>query len=292
MPRTIDEGFDNFLSYLTPSPVESDNAKSHRVSIEHCLASNFDIERFFRTGSFGNGTSISGFSDVDYFAKIPEEYLTANSNTLLSKVRDALNTRFPNTNVHVNCPAVVVPFGSDPSETTEVVPAKYMKKGTNNYDIFKIADCSGGWQYSSPEVHNAYVRYINSKLNGKVKPLVRFIKAWKYFQHVPISSFYLELITTKYATKQKVIVYDIDIRQVFSFLKEIEFTPFNDPMGISGYITACSSETQLNEACSKVETALTRSRKAVIARKKEKVKDAFEWWNLIYNGNFPTYYRR
>ena len=71
MPRTVDEGFRDFLKKLTPSSYESDAARRHRASIEQCIKSNFGLRRFWRTGSFGNGTSVSGYSDVDYMASIP-----------------------------------------------------------------------------------------------------------------------------------------------------------------------------------------------------------------------------
>ena len=71
MPRTVDEGFRDFLQKLTPSNTESVAAKNHRASIKQCIESNFGLKRFWRTGSFGNGTSISGYSDVDYMASIP-----------------------------------------------------------------------------------------------------------------------------------------------------------------------------------------------------------------------------
>jgi tRNA nucleotidyltransferase (CCA-adding enzyme) len=76
MPRTIEEGFRDFLTNLTPSTTESQAAKSHRASIEACLRNNFGLHRFVRIGSFGNGTSISGFSDVDYLACLPTSTLT------------------------------------------------------------------------------------------------------------------------------------------------------------------------------------------------------------------------
>lgn len=77
MAKTVDEGFRIFHGWLTPTVTETATAKNHRASIEGCLKSNFDISRFFRTGSFGNGTSIRGYSDVDYFASIPNKHLTA-----------------------------------------------------------------------------------------------------------------------------------------------------------------------------------------------------------------------
>jgi len=66
MPRTVDEGFRDFLTKLTPSATESQAARSHRASIEARLKTDFGLRRFVRIGLFGNGTSISGYSDVDY----------------------------------------------------------------------------------------------------------------------------------------------------------------------------------------------------------------------------------
>ena len=63
-----------------------------------------------------------------------------------------------------------------------------------------------------------------------------------------------------------------------------------DPMGISGYISPCSTDTNLEDAKSKLSTALTRAQKACDAKDEGDTKKAFEWWNLLYAGNFPSYY--
>src|SRR5437867_6333501 len=164
MPRTIDEGFRDFLTKLTPTGTESEAAKSHRASIETRLELDFGyVPRFTRIGSFGNGTSISGYSDVDYLACLPANQLTTDSNYSLQKVRNSLDSRFPNTGVRVSCPAVVCPFGNSAAETTEIVPA-YYTKDSNGYKVYGIADCSGGWRSASPDAHKAYVASIDEKL--------------------------------------------------------------------------------------------------------------------------------
>lgn len=93
MPRTVDEGFRDFLTRLTPSSTESDAAKAHRASIEARLKNDFGLLRFFRTGSFGNGTSISGYSDVDYLASLPYDQVTQSSNVESYCMHDACSTR-------------------------------------------------------------------------------------------------------------------------------------------------------------------------------------------------------
>ncbi len=149
----------------------------------------------------------------------------------------------------------------------------------------------GGWKRSSPDAHNAYVRSIDQKLGGKVKPLIRFIKAWKYYLNVPISSFYLELRVTRYAEGESSIVYDIDVAEVFSLLHRIGLSKMQDPMGISDYISACSTQAKLDNALSKLSTALSRAEKAIAAKGKGDIWSAFYWWNLVYDCNFPSYYK-
>ncbi len=289
MPRTVEQGFEDFLSKLKPRSTESDAAKSHRASIESCLKNNFGLKRFVRIGSFGNWTSVSRHSDVDYLACLPTDQLTRLSTSSLVKVRTALDTRFPNTGVAVRCPAVVVPFGTRKSEITEIVPADYVGE-SNGYSVYDIADCSGGWMRASPDAHNAYVRAVDDGLGGRVKPLIRFLKAWKFFRDVPISSFYLEMRVAKYASGEKTIIYDIDVKNVLKLLWDGQLADMQDPMGVSGMISACKSEATRVDALSKLGTAFARAEMARSAALGDKVSEAFDWWRLLYNNEFPTYY--
>lgn len=289
MPRTIDEGFRDFHTRLTPSSVESAASKSHRASIEACLKNNFGLKRFARIGSYGNGTSISGYSDVDYLASLPRNQLTNSSSYSLKKIRDSLDRRFPNTGVRVDCPAIAIPFGRHKSDTTEIVPADYLKE-ESGFKVYDISDCSNGWTRASPDAHNAYVRYVDSKLSGKVKPLIRFIKAWKYLRRVPISSFYLELRVARFADTQQTIIYEFDVKSVLCQLRDCELARMQDPMGISGYISACKSSAMREDALSKLDRAARRAENARAAASKGKTVDAFFWWRLLYNNEFPSYY--
>ena len=293
--RTIEQGFRNFLRTLRPTSKESDAAKNHRASIETCLKNNFGMTtRFFRTGSFRSGTSISGYSDVDYFAQIPTTNLEKSSTLMLCQVRDVLKKRFPRTGVRINRPAVIVPFRPDAKESTEVTPANYIEVTTKDeHKVYDIPDLSGSWMRSSPDAHRTYVRKIDLKLGGKVKPLIRFIKAWKYYQKVPISSFYLELRVAKYAENKQGIAYDaydIAVKRVFAHLHDVELARMQDPMKISGYIKPCSTDKILERAKSKLATALKRAQKACDARKSGDIENAFHWWNMLYNRKFPSYY--
>lgn len=289
MPRDIKKGFDDFHNKIKTSAVETAAAKSHRASIESCLKNNFGLKRFTRIGSFGNGTNINGCSDVDFLASIPTSELTQTSTASLSKVRSALNYRFSSTNIRVSTPAVVCPFGTYKSEDTEVVVADYIRE-KNGFKVYEIADSNGGWMEVSPDSHNDYVARVNKKHDGKVKPLVRFIKAWKYYRDVPISSFYLEMRVAKYADGESSIIYDIDVNQILAMLDANKLATMQDPSGFGGNIYPCKTEALKQDSLSKLKRAATRAGKARVAEKNGDTKAAFEWWSLLYNDKFPTYF--
>lgn len=290
MPRTVDEGFRDFLRKLTPSSAETAAARAHRRSIDQCIRASLGSNRFWRTGSFGNGTSISGRSDVDYMASIPRAKLKQNSSNSLTGLRNALATRFPNTGVRTACPAVVVPFGTLRKETTEVTPADHVGS-SGSHPIYDIPDCNGGWMRSSPDAHNSYVRRVDQSLSNKVKSLVRFIKAWRYYRIVPVASFYLELRVAKFASGKSSIDYSTDVERIFRELHRIGLARIQDPMGVSGYVSPCTSAAQLRDAKSKLVRAASRAEKARQAEACGNIKMAFYWWNLLFAGKFPSYYR-
>lgn len=290
MAKTVDEGFRTFLGWLTPTGEDTERAKRHRASIEDCLKRNFGITRFFRIGSFGNGTSIHNYSDVDYLAEFPKRHVDADSAAFIRKVCRVLDARFPRTGVKVDSPAVLVPFGTDKSEWTEVVPADRMGETKLGYAMYDIADGSGGWLKSSPESHNKYVANTDSGLSGKLKPLIRFVKAWNFMQNVGISSFYLELFTTKYAASEKAIIYSMDVRYVLGRLKDGGLAPLQDPRGISGEVSACDGILARWSAQEKVAEAYEWACKARAAESADRTAEAFRWWDKVYAGSFPAYY--
>jgi hypothetical protein len=290
MPRTINEGFSDFLKKLTPSTTETTAAKSHRASIEKCLTTNFEMNRFFRTGSFGNGTSISGYSDVDYFASIPGKNLWKNSKTSITQVRNQLNKTFHSTNVRVDDPAVVCPFGTAAKETTEIVTCCKVKD-YQGYAVYEISDMNEGWKQSSPELHNAYIRQEDARLKGKLKPLIRYVKAWKFYRNARISSFYLELRIAKLMKDETSIDYAIDFYTIIRWLEKNDLAAIQDPMGISGLISACNTSAQKKDAISKLTTAKTRVGKARDYERALNIKDSFYYWNLVFDGKFPSYYK-
>jgi hypothetical protein len=242
----------------------------------------------FRSGSFGHGTSISGFSDVDYFANIPSKNLLKSSNYSLQKVKIALQERFPLTAITVRSPVIIIPFGSNGGERHEIAPA-WPNGAKNGYNIYSIPDRADGWMDASPNAHNAWVNAINDKHSKNVKQLIRLVKYWNIMNDSGIRSFYIELRTAEFANSETSIIYRYDVKGVFAALINKSLAGMQDPQGISGLVQPCT-EAVKPSALSKLNTAYTRANNALEAEKAGKVSDAFGWWNKVFNGQFPAYY--
>jgi hypothetical protein len=289
MPRTVNEGFDAFLKKISSLSNEHKQAASHRNSVKRCLKNSFDYCELFETGSFGNGTSVRHHSDTDYFAVLKAEYVRKSSATVLRDLREALEYTFPRTrNIRVKCPAVSVPFGQYESETLEITPCVFhgMIRG---HRAFRIPDGDGGWLRSSPDAHNRYVREQDNKMDGQLKLLIRLLKAWKFYQNVPVRSFYLELFATRHLASRRRLDLPLDLYKLFIALYKHELDEFDDPMGVTLGLTACNTTPQRETTLSRLATATARATKAIEAQQRGKYDLAFDYWNKLFNYKFPAY---
>ncbi len=288
MPKTVDDAFTMFLGWLTPSETESAKAVSHRASIEACLKSNFAMTNFFRAGSFGHGTSVSGISDVDYFAVIPLANLKEDSSSTLRQVKEALKLRFPSTEIYVDSPAVAVQFGSQKWERHEITPVEFLSK-TKGFNVYDIPNRYGGWMNSSPTGLNSYVNEQNDRLAKKGKQLIRLVKAWNYYANAQIRSIYIELRVTEYLSGEAAVLYPIDVGRALRHMQKKGLASMQDPLGLGAPIYPCS-EALKPAALSKLDTAITRAEKAEASRYAGRENDAIEWWDKLYCGQFPGFY--
>lgn len=287
MATSASAGFSTFLRWLTPSDIERSKASTHRASIEAKLDNYFGLYRMFESGSLGNGTGVSGNSDTDLFASLKSSQPSLGSSSL-SSVRDVLKERFPTTPIYVRTPGVVLNFGSG-FERVEVIPA-YAVGTVNGFVKYSIPGVTSAWMESTPQAHLAYVNESNSKPNqGNAKALARLLKAWKYYQSVPISSFYLEMRAAAYIRRQTTVIYWMDLYILLAELQAASLAAMNDPTGATGSIQPCSSDASKKDALSKLGTAVTRAKKAYDAERDDMTEIAFQYWDLLFGGMFPTY---
>jgi hypothetical protein len=143
---------------------------------------------------------------------------------------------------------------------------------------------------SAPEEHLDYVNEINTTagITGATKKLSRLIKAWKYYNNVPVSSFYLEMRAAQYMATQTSFIAVHDICYLLEHLEAIGLAAMNDPKQAAGRFHPCSSTGKLTDALSKLRTGATRARKALDAHAADQPDTAFAYLDLLFGGHFPT----
>jgi hypothetical protein len=285
--KSVNEGFEEFLTRLTPTDAQRSAGASHRATVKSALEAKLSVRNFYETGSFSHGTGVRGFSDIDTLVSIGNSKPDT-SDTALSWVKAALVSRCPGTAVRISRPAVVVEFAQG-YETWEVIPGFLTGRGTPNQLIYDIPGPTSGWIDTAPKEHLAYVNECNEKPSkGDAKALCRLVKAWKCYCNVPASSFYLEMRCAQHVAGEAKFIYVYDVCQMLEKLHKDSLAAMNDPKGAAGRIYACSSDAKRAEALSKLETAAARARKALDAYKADKTDDAFYYLNLLFDGQFPA----
>jgi hypothetical protein len=286
LARTIGQGFDKFLQDITPLQSQRDAATKHRGSVESSLRNALDVKMFRESGSFNHGTGVRNHCDVDLLVSLGTKPGT--SSRALNWVKTALSNSFPHTPAKISRPAVVILFNGG-RETWEIIPG--FRKNQGDAALYSIPGVGEiDWMESAPTEHLNYVTEVNNKtgIAGAAKKLARMAKAWKYYNNVPVSSFYLEMRAAQYMNGEKVWDPIQDLSRYFNHLTNVNLGPMNDPKGLTKRFFACSTTAKGTEALSKLATATSRAQKALDAHNSNKPTDAFYWLDLLFGGNFPA----
>ncbi len=278
--------FEDFNSSLIPTELEKEKAATNKSYVLQRLASDFGTTELLSSGSYGHGTNVRGYSDIDYFAVTPGANLKKNSYTSLGDFKASLQKTFAQTTIGIRDPAVSVQFSTYGLSKHEIIPAFHVES-KDGYRVFGISDRESGWMRSTPTGHGNWVTQQNTRLNGRLKKLIRILKAWNYFKSAGIRSFYLEMRATERMLKESIIFYSIDLLSVFRYFRAIELADMNDPIGTGSRIAACSIA-QKATSLSRIETAI---RIAEAARKFEsdgRITEAYNQWNQLFDFKLPV----
>lgn len=231
---TINGYLTGVIAEATPSDSARNRASSNRTAIESWLKQDLDAFRIFETGSWSHGTAATPWSDVDYFASMSHSR-PRDSASDLELLRRSLSARFSSSAVHIDRPAVRVPFWDSPD--VEITPAHLNGDG----DYFIPDPHGAGWIKSNPIKHNQYVNDTRDEIPD-AKKFIRLVKVWNRRRIGPISSLYLEMRAAKYLRENKPFSLFPDLVFFFRHLQRIELADMNDPSTFDGRrITPCTS---------------------------------------------------
>jgi Second Messenger Oligonucleotide or Dinucleotide Synthetase domain len=272
------EPLEAFIRSLVPPQRDRSEVAARKATLERALEqSPLDAGYLFESGSWTHGTGIAGKSDVDYmaWASSPRPLRPSSALRSLEAAVEFCDWKIDST--RISSPVVAVTYESIPH--FEVVPAWY-KEEIRSYNVFWIPGRSDEWVLSAPQAHLAYVSDQNDRLDKRVKPLVRLLKAWKRHVGAPVSSFYLEMRTAQYASRESSIIYDMDLLSIFDKLLDDQCRDMNDPQGLVGRIPACSSEEKRRTA---VKLAHEAGLSCLAADRARTAGNAGDYWEAMYD---------
>lgn len=209
---SVSSKFSTFCSNLTVQNRDTISQRykaiTRRLNIEY-----WDLENetaFSRyVGSYGRGTAIRGFSDLDMIFRLPgsvksrvDQYVGNGQSALLQEIKSKIQKTYSNTDVGGDGQVVVVRF-SDGMQF-EVVPA--FENSDKSY-TYPDANAGGSWKKTDPIPEIAAVSSRDNSTNGNMKRLCRIARAWKAKWAVPMGGLLIDtladrfLSTWKYASK-------------------------------------------------------------------------------------------
>lgn len=242
-------------------------------------------------GSYGRGTAICGFSDLDMIFQLPfdlyqrfDDYATNGQSALLQLVKQSIEKTYSGTSIRADGQVIIVPFTDGAS--FEVVPAFL---NTDNSFTYPDANSGGRWRITNPKPEIAAIRERNQSCNRNLVPLCQMMRAWKRTWDVPIGGLLIDSLAYRFIADweyrdKSYLYYDYMCRDFFRWMGE------QDPD--QEYWAAPGSEQRVYGKGlfqSKANICLRLSKEAI---ENETAQPKREWsakkkWRDIFGSEFP-----
>ena len=288
MATTIPQSFNILKSNLEITGLQKETVSTRQQNVREAVENELIVLTSFLTGSYSRSTMIAPLSeaDVDIFTVLDASYYEANGQVnLLERVKRVLKKTYPKTpDISRNGQAVTITFTDF---VVDVVPAFHRQGGG-----YLIPSSYGGgcWIASDPQSHVDISSKANAAHNRDLVPLIKMIKCWNRNISKHFRSFHLEVLAWTIFDGVTISDYPSGIRYFFDKGKNLiskknpDPTGYNDDVGF--YI---DTQTKLNEAASRFETAYNRAIKAETFARSGNISDAIIEWRKIFGNSFPAY---
>ncbi len=246
------------------------------------------VDHSLYVGSYGRGTAIRGFSDLDMIFILPSaiyrqynNYIGNGQSALLQKVRSSLLKTYPKTSIGGDGQVVVVSFSD--GMMFEVVPVFSEINGSYKYPD---SNAGGRWRITNPRPEMSKIRdYIYS---DNLKWLCRMTRAWKGTNAVPMGGLLIDTLAYRFICNwqyrdQGKVYYDWMCRDFFAFLA-------NENRN-KAYWHALGSNQLIHRKGSfeyKAKLAYHKSVEAIKAQNQKHWYTAKSKWREIYGSAFPN----
>jgi hypothetical protein len=291
MPYTVPVGFDTLLSDLALTPKQREVADG-RVNHLRTYFSNNSImcaSLPFAIGSYERSTAIRWYRDIDVMVALDYPTYKArydnDSAGILRWLRERLNVEYGGTTVTRRQVAIRMALGE--GLQVDMVPT-FPRRGGG----YLMPNGSGGWLATNPPYHATLIKDSNVRLDSRLKPLVRLMKAWNEANGRHLHSFHLELMVEEmWQTKSAIPEYSVAVAETLrmgeTWIKHRSSDPWLDPgfRYIDDYLT--SGERALVGRNFAEDAKRAADALAYAARGQNA--SAYDRWRVVFADRFPSY---
>jgi len=206
---TVSEMFTGFLDNLKVS--NSDQISQRYGEITKSLNKQFrDTEskeaNSLQVGSYGRYTGVDGISDLDMIYIMPKSkwstYKDGGQSQLLTDTKNAIQARYPKTDVRVDRLVVTVTYTNF---YIEVQPA-FEETDADGNSYFQYPDTydGGSWKVTKPRQEIAAMKEFVDQKNKNLRRLCKMVRAWKNKHGVVMGGLLIDTLAHNYLKSRSI----------------------------------------------------------------------------------------
>jgi Second Messenger Oligonucleotide or Dinucleotide Synthetase domain len=280
------------VARIQPTTADLDRYAGHRRTVTTRLKSTLGAGTILPIGSFPRGTALHNGSDLDLMVQLPVSSIQRGGHrnepvTVLKKIRDELDARYPDTDLRGSGPAISVWFAKK-KYMVDVVPAIF--DGVHEgIACFKIPSRDNRWILACPAEHNRLLKAEDERSGGKLRHTCQLIKFWMRCRQprIPLHSFTAEMFIATAGicrgAKSYASCFTDGLLCLYKNLGEV----CEDPTGVSTEMTLVDTPAKSERAANALDASATRAIRAIEAEAGGNFKESIRLWNIVFNGYFP-----
>lgn len=295
---SINDAFRKFKSRLELTDREQKNASERHREVRDYIATKFDVDRDFLTGSYARYTKTKPLRDIDIFFVLgagEKHYRNKAPSVVINAIYDALVEKYGEHAVRKQGRSVNLDFGIKPDSedktdhkilSIDVVPAF-----THGDDYEIPCTGSGKWIKTNPQIHADKAVVAHQAYSSEWKGLVRMVKYWnnnvKHGEKPVKPSFLIEVMAMQCLYGGWQGQFDREIQGLFSTLADRIFDTWPDPAGLGPAISNDMDDERKQRAHAMLKEASRQSSIAIDHVRRGRNGEALKVWRELFGPRFP-----